>query len=78
LIGAQKNDVAALFLGRSKNGITRLNLGQPVAARTLLEQAQELSDAAHRGAYTALTGTDQHVMVPVYLSFVLGVLARFP
>jgi predicted ATPase len=71
-IGQAQNDVAALFLGRSKNANMRFLLGQLVAARTLLEQAQELSDPAHRAAYTVLTGTDQHVLLPVYLASTLS------
>jgi predicted ATPase len=67
-IGQAQNDVAALFLGRSKNGTTQYFFGHLVAAHTLLEQSQELSDPAHRAAYTVLTGTDQHVMLPIYLA----------
>jgi class 3 adenylate cyclase/tetratricopeptide (TPR) repeat protein len=70
-IGQVRNDVAALFLGRSKNGFMRFLLGQLVAARTLLEQSQELSDPANSTAYIMRTGTDQNVMLPVYLSYVL-------
>src|SRR5262249_51927185 len=67
-IGRTQNDVG---LGRSKKGLTQYFLGQLVAARTLLEQAQDLSDPAHRAAYAVLTGTDQHVMMPIYLAGVL-------
>src|SRR5262249_581073 len=67
-IGQAQNDVAALFLGRSKKGTTRELLGQLVAARTLLEQCQHLSDPMHRAAYAVLTGTDQHVLLPLYLA----------
>jgi tetratricopeptide (TPR) repeat protein len=73
-IGQAKNDVAALFLGRSKKGHTRFQMGQLVAARTLLEQAQDLSDPSHRATYTVLTGTDQHVMLPYYLAITLNFL----
>jgi class 3 adenylate cyclase/tetratricopeptide (TPR) repeat protein len=73
-IGQAQNDVAALFLGRSKNGTTRYFLGQLVAARTLLEQAQDLSDPSHRAVYTVLTGTDQHVLLPVFLAQTLKLL----
>jgi class 3 adenylate cyclase/tetratricopeptide (TPR) repeat protein len=73
-IGQAQNDVAALFLGRSKNANTRFCLGELVASRALLEQAQELSDPAHHPAYTVLTGTDQHLLLPVYLASTLNLL----
>jgi predicted ATPase len=72
-IGQVQNDIDALFLGRSKKATTRWLLGQLVAAHTLLEQCQ-LSDPAHRTAYAVLTGTDQHVMLPVYLASALTLL----
>jgi class 3 adenylate cyclase/tetratricopeptide (TPR) repeat protein len=47
-IGEARNDVAAQLLGRRANGLTRLFLGEFVAARALLEQCHGLAHPAHR------------------------------
>ena len=58
-IGAVRNDAAAQLLGRYMQGISRLYLGEFVAARALLERCMGLADIAYRstrGPLDAYTG----------------------
>jgi class 3 adenylate cyclase/tetratricopeptide (TPR) repeat protein len=73
-IGEAHDDVAALFLGRSKKGMIHFCLGEFVAARDLIEQSRGVIDPARRAVLTTLTGTDQFVLIPQYLAFTLTFL----
>jgi class 3 adenylate cyclase/tetratricopeptide (TPR) repeat protein len=73
-IGKAHDDVAALFLARSKKGVIHLCRGELVAARDLIEQSRGVVDPAHRAALTALTGTDQYALIPAYLAIILTYL----
>ena len=53
-IAEARNDVSAQLRGRRANGLTRLYLGEFVAARALLDQCHGLADA-HRGIGAGLT-----------------------
>ena len=52
-IGEARNDVRLQWTGRWASGLTRLNLGDFVAARALLERCHGLADPAYRGGEAA-------------------------
>jgi tetratricopeptide (TPR) repeat protein len=67
IIGEQQNDIATQLVGRDMHGLALCFLGQPAAARALLEQCHGLSN--HR----ALTNTGHHY--PVMLAHLATTLA---
>jgi tetratricopeptide (TPR) repeat protein len=73
-VGETRNDVAALLLGHWMHGLTRLFLGEFVAARALFEQCDGLSDPAHRAVYAALSEQDPHPAMLVHLATALAFL----
>jgi class 3 adenylate cyclase/predicted ATPase len=73
-LGHGRDDRTALLLGHSMHGFLRFNLGELLAARTLLEQCGEMSDPTRRAAYVAQTGADQYPIMLVYLGATLTYL----
>jgi class 3 adenylate cyclase len=73
-LGHGRDDRTALLLGHSMHGFLRLNLGELLSARTLLEQCGEMSDPTRRAAYVAQTGADQYPIMLVYLGATLTYL----
>ena len=65
--------LAAQLRGRRANGLTRLYLGEFVAARALLEQCHGLADPAHRGIGAGLA-EDPYAMMLAYLAVTLAYL----
>jgi predicted ATPase/class 3 adenylate cyclase len=72
-IGEARNDVAAQLLGRRANGRTRLQLGELVAARALLERCHGLADPAHR-AIRGGVSEDPYAVMLSYLAVTLAYL----
>jgi tetratricopeptide (TPR) repeat protein len=72
-IGSTRNDVAAQLLGRRANGLTRLFLGEFVAARANLEQCVGLGSPAHR-AVGARLAEDPYATVLANLAVALAYL----
>ena len=72
-IGEARNDVRAQLVGRRANGLTRLYLGEFVAARALLERCHGLADPAHRGSGAGLSD-DPYAMMLAYLAVTLAYL----
>jgi class 3 adenylate cyclase/tetratricopeptide (TPR) repeat protein len=58
--GEARNDTAALMLGHFGHAASHLWLGEFVASRAVFEQCRSMDDPAHRAAYVAATGADQH------------------
>src|SRR6185312_17184262 len=65
-----RNDVSAQLRGRRANGMTRLHLGDFVAARALLDQCHGLADA-HRGIGAGLA-EDPYATMLAYLAVTLA------
>jgi tetratricopeptide (TPR) repeat protein len=63
-IAEARNDVSAQLRGRRANGLTRLYLGEFVAARALLDQCHGLADA-HRGTSAGLTEDPYATMLAI-------------
>jgi class 3 adenylate cyclase/tetratricopeptide (TPR) repeat protein len=72
--GQAQNNVAAICLGRSKKAWTQYQRAQFVAARTLIEQCQELSDPAHGAVYLTLIASDYHIVMFTYHAFIVAQL----
>ena len=72
-IAKARNDVSAQLRGRRANGLTRLNLGEFVAARALLDQCHGLADPAHRGIGAGLA-EDPYATLLAYLAVTLAFL----
>jgi class 3 adenylate cyclase/predicted ATPase len=72
-IGEARNDVAAQLRGRRANGVTRVWLGELVAARALLERCYGLADPAHRGAGGGVID-DPYATMLAYLAVTLACL----
>jgi class 3 adenylate cyclase/predicted ATPase len=72
-VGEARNDVAAQLQGRVANAVTRLLLGEFVAARALLEQCQGLRDPAHRAVGAGLS-LDPYAAMLQYLAVTLAYL----
>jgi class 3 adenylate cyclase/tetratricopeptide (TPR) repeat protein len=70
-IAEARNDVSAQLRGRRANGMTRLHLGELVAARALLDQGHGLADA-HRGIGAGLA--DPYATMLAYLAVTLAYL----
>ena len=64
-IAEARNDVSAQLRGRRANGLTRLYLGEFVAARALLDQCHGLADPAHRGIGAGLTEDPYATMLAI-------------
>jgi tetratricopeptide (TPR) repeat protein len=73
-IAEARNDVSAQLRGRRANGMTRLHLGEFVAARALLEQCHGLADA-HRGIGAGLA-EDPYATMLAYLAVTLAHLGH--
>ncbi len=71
-IGAARKDAAAQLLGRYTRGITRLFLGEFVAARGLLERCMGLADPAYRTV--AGLSFDPYVSMLTFLAMTLACL----
>ncbi len=71
-IAEARNDVSAQLRGRRANGLTRLYLGEFVAARALLDQCHGLADA-HRGIGAGLA-EDPYATMLAYLAVTLAYL----
>jgi tetratricopeptide (TPR) repeat protein len=69
-IAEARNDVSAQLRGRRANGMTRLHLGEFVAARALLDQCHGLADA-HRGIGAGLA-EDPFATMLAYLAVTLA------
>jgi len=69
-IAEARNDVSAQLRGRRANGMTRLHLGEFVAARALLDQCHGLADA-HRGIGAGLA-EDPYATMLAYLAVTLA------
>ena len=74
-IGQVHNDLAVMLLGRWMHGLTRLFLGEFIAARTLFEQSHDLKDPAHRAKYVALPD-DPHTAMLAHLATALACLGH--
>jgi class 3 adenylate cyclase/tetratricopeptide (TPR) repeat protein len=70
-IAEARNDVSVQLRGRRANGMTRLHLGELVAARALLDQGHGLADA-HRGIGAGLA--DPYATMLAYLAVTLAYL----
>jgi tetratricopeptide (TPR) repeat protein len=70
-IAEARKDVSAQLRGRRANGMTRLHLGEFVAARALLDQGHGLADA-HRGIGAGLA--DPYATMLAYLAVTLAYL----
>jgi class 3 adenylate cyclase len=68
-----RNDVRTQLRGRRANGLTRLHLGDLVAARALLDQCHGLADPAHRGIGAGLA-EDPYATMLAYLALTLAYL----
>jgi class 3 adenylate cyclase/tetratricopeptide (TPR) repeat protein len=68
-----RNDVRTQLRGRRANGLTRLHLGDLVAARALLDQCHGLADPAHRGIGAGLA-EDSYATMLAYLALTLAYL----
>jgi tetratricopeptide (TPR) repeat protein len=64
-----RNDARTQLRGRSAIGLTRLHLGEFVAARALLDQCHGLADPAHRGIGA---GEDPYAMMLANLALTLA------
>ena len=74
-IGGARHDAAAQWVGRILIGQTRLFLGELVAARTLLEQCNDLSDPAHHaGVSLRAEEPHQYVSMLAHLALTLAYL----
>jgi tetratricopeptide (TPR) repeat protein len=73
--GEARNDITAQWVGRRANGLTRLYLGELVAARAVLEQCHGLGDPAHRGVGAGLT-EDPYAAVLANLAVTLAYLGH--
>jgi tetratricopeptide (TPR) repeat protein len=73
-IGETRKDVAVVLLGHTMQGITYLNLGECVAARTHFEQCHSLNDPAHRVVYAAVTAEDPCAVMLAVLALTLTYL----
>jgi class 3 adenylate cyclase/tetratricopeptide (TPR) repeat protein len=71
-IAEARNDVSTQLRGRRANGMTRLHLGEFVAARTLLDQCHGLADA-HRSIGAGLA-EDPYATMLAYLALTLAYL----
>jgi len=69
-IAEARNDVGTQLRGRRANGMTRLHLGEFVAARALLDQCHGLADA-HRGIGAGLA-EDPYATMLAYLAVTLA------
>jgi tetratricopeptide (TPR) repeat protein len=70
-LGEARNDPIWRLMGCRLSGVSCFPLGEFTAAQHFLERGLELYDPAHRAIYTALTVDDAHVVMEVYLSWVL-------
>ena len=70
-IAEARNDISAQLRGRRANGLTRLHLGEFVAARALLDQCHDLADPAHRGIGAGLA-EDPYATMLAYLALTLA------
>jgi tetratricopeptide (TPR) repeat protein len=73
-IGRARADKAVLLLGQLYHGINCFQLGEFIAARTLLEQCHGLRDPAHRATYAVLAAEDPHAAMLAWLGVVLTYL----
>jgi class 3 adenylate cyclase/tetratricopeptide (TPR) repeat protein len=74
-IGEARRDAAAQWVGRILIGQTRLFLGELIAARTLLEQCNDLSDLAHHaGVSLRAEEPHQYVSMLAHLALTLAYL----
>jgi tetratricopeptide (TPR) repeat protein len=74
-IGQVHNDLAVMLLGRWMHGLSRLFLGEFIAARTLFEQSHDLKNPAHRAKYVALPD-DPHTAMLAHLATALACLGH--
>jgi predicted ATPase len=73
-IGATRNDVATMLLGRSFHGGGLLFLGQFVAARAILEQSMDLADPANRIIAGGALSVDPYAVALTCLASTLACL----
>jgi tetratricopeptide (TPR) repeat protein len=66
-----RNDVRVQLRGRRSNALTRLHLGEFVAARALMDQCHGLADPAHRGIGAGLA-EDPYATMLAYLAVTLA------
>jgi class 3 adenylate cyclase/predicted ATPase len=70
-LGEARNDPIWKLMGCRLSGVGSFPLGEFDASQQFLERGLQLYDPAHRAIYTALTVDDAHVVMEVYLSWVL-------
>ena len=73
-IGDARTDIGAQLHARRANGMTRLRLGEFVAARALLEQCHGLGDPAHRAAAGGGVNIDPYAAMLAALAVTLAYL----
>jgi class 3 adenylate cyclase/tetratricopeptide (TPR) repeat protein len=72
-VAEARNDISTQLRGRRAIGLTRLHLGDLVAARALLDQCHDLADPAHRGIGAGLA-EDPYATMLAYLAVTLAYL----
>jgi predicted ATPase len=72
--GEARDDVFLILLGHHLVGYTHIVLGEFTLARADLEQSLALFDLGYRRTLLALTGTEEHVIIPLHLSRPLALL----
>jgi tetratricopeptide (TPR) repeat protein len=70
-VAEARNDISTQLRGRRAIGLTRLHLGDLVAARALLDQCHDLADPAHRGIGAGLA-EDPYATMLAYLALTLA------
>jgi len=73
-VGEARNDTTVRLIGRLIHGVSRLMLGEFVAARALLEQCMGLADPAHRTNEQTQTNYDPYAGVLMFLALTLAYL----
>jgi tetratricopeptide (TPR) repeat protein len=73
-IGKAQGDVGLLMLGHLVHGITRVAMGDFVAARALFERCHRLDDPANRAVYAEITMADPHDQLLRFLALTLTCL----
>ena len=76
-IGHAQSDAAALLQGRFLQGVTRLYLGEYVAARGLFEQSHGLREPAYRQTSAALMAEDSYSMMLGWSAIISATLGYF-
>jgi predicted ATPase len=73
-VGEAQDDVGLSLLGHLAHGITRLDLGDFVAARALFERCHGLDDPDHRAVYAEIAMADPHGQMLRFLALTLTCL----